>query len=254
MRLAVVDTETTGADEDDQVCELAIATLQIQDWSVEGMLQQVAQPVALWSSLIRPTVPVKPEGRAAHHIGDAELAMAPTMREYLETRGFPEFDGEVVMVAHNAQFDRRLLMQSLASAGVFDPADYLPLRDICTLQCSRHLWPDAPKHTNQVMRYYLHLEVARLEMPPHRAAPDALVTSALVQRMVDYRTVPELVALTSTPVLQETCTIGKFRGKPWADVDEGMLRWLLHPSRDFSDDVRHTARHWLAIRQQRRLA
>jgi exodeoxyribonuclease X len=137
-------------------------------------------------------------------------------------------------------------MQSLRAAGIFEPADYLPFRDVCTQQCAKHMWPDAPRYSNQVLRYYLDLAVPRLDYPPHRAPSDAVVTSSLIQRMLDYRTVPELVAMTTAPVLLKTCMIGQWRGRLWADVDPGMLRWIL--ARDFDDDVKHTCRFWLAQR------
>ena len=43
------------------------------------------------------------------------------------------------------------------------------------------VWPEAPRHSNQVLRYWrgMRLDHARA-MPPHRAGPDAWVTAHIL--------------------------------------------------------------------------
>lgn len=222
MRVAVTDTETTGLSPEDQVVELAIA-------DTEGNR---------WSSLVRPTCLVSTEARAVHHISDAMLESAPSMAEILEGRGLEEYAGDAVFVAHNAEFDRRMLLQS----GV--PEKTLPARTICTWRCALHLWPEAPRHSNQVLRYYLGLSVVESEdSSPHRALPDVAVTLALLERMLLERSIEELIELTERPALLYRVYFGKYRGSRWQDLEPGYLRWIL--SKDFDEDVKHTARHWL---------
>lgn len=249
MRLVVVDTETTGVDSEDQVVELALVTMQVVTRRLLGRRVDSASIVAQWHSLIRPTVPVKPDARAAHHLTDAELALAPTMEEYVARRGLPEFDGDVVFAAHNASYD---LERLVASLGLFNssPRDMIPPRVICTWTCARHLWPNAPKYGNQVLRYWLELEVPPLSAPPHRALPDAVVTACLLQRMLQERTVDELVELTATPVLLTTCPFNKHRGEPWSSVPSDYMRWILR--QDFDADVRYTCEHYLRERGRAR--
>lgn len=258
--LSVTDTETTGVSEADQVVELAVVLTRATERVVTRPRTKSGRDVR-WSSLIRPTCPVSPEGRAAHHLTDSELAEAPTMAELLERRGLPEFgrvpalDEEHVLVAHNAEFDLRMLAQS----GV--PAALLPVRTICTWRCAQHLFPNAPRHSNQVLRYHLGLIVKLpIGVPPHRALPDALVTQALVERMLETHTVDQLVGLTAQPVLQQTCRIGQYRDRPWSVVDIGFLRWIARQGprrpgpgdRDvgFDEDVLFAARHWLEQREK----
>lgn len=248
MRIAVADTETTGLDEEDQVVELATVTMEMMRYEVGSRSWEVAEPVALWSTLIQPTIAVKPEARAQHHLTDKQLAAAPTMRSLLGDRGLPEFSGDVVLAAHNLEFDERLLAQSIAAAG-YDAADCLPVRRICTLQCSKHVWPAAPRHGNQFLRYWLNLVVPPLSGPPHRAGPDAVVTASLLQRMLETHSVEELLTLTNTRALLQICQIGQWRGRAWADVDAGMLRWIL--GKKFGPDEMHTARFWLDVRAGR---
>ena len=246
MVLAVVDTETTGLEETDQIVELAIVMIDPEraartEWSA-------------WSSLIRPSCPVSLGARATHHILDAELAEAPSVTELLPARGLPEFgrpaeseveDNEVdpervVFVAHNAAFDRRMLVQS-----GFHP-EILPPRTICTWRVALHLYPEAPGHSNQVLRYFLGVEPPPCDLPPHRALPDALVTASILERMLKERSVSDLIKLTSEPAVLHRVTFGQHRGKLWSELDSGMLHWVL--KRNFDDDTKHTARHHLEQR------
>lgn len=240
MKFAVTDTETTGVEQEDQVVELAICVLG----------------GSRWSSLVKPSCPVSHEARAAHHITDAELQTAWTMAEILERRGLPEYGHlperdacatepdwrreDVVFVAHNADFDRKMLLQS----GV--PEDVLPTRTICTWRCALHLFPDAPRHSNQVLRYYLGLIVPKLNAPPHRAMPDAVVTTVLLARMLKECSAEMLLELTTQPALLSRITFGKYRGMRWRDLDPGYLNWIL--GQNFDEDAKHTARHWLRSR------
>lgn len=230
MKIAVVDTETTGADEDDQVVEVASVQLTLND-SRELMRTKT------WSSLFRPTVPVKAVGRAAHHITDAELQKAPMIYESLPL----PIVGEV-MACHNVKFDLQMLLQS----GV--PREMLPEKLICTWKCAMHLWPDAPKHSNQVLRYHLGAkQIKTSKLPPHRALPDALVTASNLMLMLDIRTVDELVEMSSQPVLLHKIKFGKYVGQTWETLDDGYLHWIL--SKTFGEDEKYTAQHWINKRR-----
>lgn len=74
-------------------------------------------------------------------------------------------------------------------------------RWICTMKCAKHLFPDAPGHSNQVLRYHMKLDQdfddAERAMPPHRAGPDTFVTAHRLARMVFAKSVDES-ALSST--------------------------------------------------------
>lgn len=241
--LAVTDTETTGTSELDQVCELAIVLLEPAITAKRRASSRWS--TSRWSSLIKPTCPMSLEARATHHITDKELAGAPHVPEFLRSRGLPEYgrdpldeETDVILVAHNEPFDRRMMLQS----GF--PAEILPERSICTWRCGQHLCPDAPRHTNQVLRYYLDVEPIVIPgLPPHRALADALVTAAILEKFLLSSSVEDLIQLTSKKPVLRSVPFGKRRGEPWSSMDEGFLRWVL--SRDFNDDVRHTAEHWL---------
>jgi len=234
----VVDTETTGMGPNDVVVELGCARVERArgKWRVSAVGSTLCNPAS---------VPVCAEARANHHLTDAELADAPSFQECVG----PLLSSErpAVFVAHNAEFDARLLAQS-AEPAVVPPIDEW----ICTVRCARHLYPDAPSHGNQVLRYWLNLQIPPKmlgNLPPHRALPDAVVTAHLLARMLEEFPSLGLNGLLTKsrerPVLK-TCYLGKYKGRPWSEVDSGMLRWVL--GRDFNEDIKHTARHWLAQR------
>ncbi len=229
--VVVVDTETTGLGEADQVVEVAAVWVPRRFGGDSG-----------YSVLVRPTCPVSLEARAVHHITDVELGDAPTMAALLAGPTGPGLIDADVMACHNLEFDLRMLLQS----GV--PRAALPARAVCTWRCALHLYPDAPGHSNQILRYYLGVEVPPCDGPPHRALPDACVTAAVLGRMLEGHTVEGLEALTQQPALLARVPFGRSRGRPWGEMDRGFLEWVLSPRQDFNADVRHTARHWLERR------
>lgn len=258
-RIMVLDTETTGDQETDQVIELAVTHL----WQVEQALPR--EPVweeanSHWD-LICPTVPISIGARAVHHITDEELEDKPTMDEMIRSKrlngllavGHP---GDYYVAAHNIAFDVAMLEQSISPH--VDPAIYLPPKRICTWKCAQHLYPDLEKHGNQYLRYALGLDEKfgplNTDLPPHRALPDTLVTSWLVREMLETKTPDELVELTTKRVLQTVCRIGQHRGKSWAEVrrtDSGFLQWMLRQGderiengikKGFDPDTMHTVR------------
>lgn len=161
------------------------------------------------------------------------------------------------VAAHNISFDLRLLAQS--GVTLDNPV-------ICTYKCARHLMPDAPRHSNQVLRYWLGLDdkygdLTLPGLPPHRAEADTLVTSRLLMELLRLRTAEELVVLTTQPVLLRTCGFGKHAGTPWGDVPKDYLRWIVRegPERPgpggvklgFDPDTRHTAMWHLGLPEAR---
>jgi exodeoxyribonuclease X len=235
MIIVTLDTETTGLLPEDQVIEIG--------WVMRDLK---TKSKSRWSTLIKPTVPVHPSARGAHHILDTELAPACTMRAHRE-RLYERLTKADVLAAHNLEFDVRMLLQS-------GMRDYdLPKMRICTWRCARHLWPDAPGYGNQTLRYHFNLNV-HPNGPPHRALPDAEVTDALLQHMLKINTPERLIELTSTMILQTKVGFGKHKGKLWSEVDISYLYWLTRPHHDppFDDEIKHIANHWIQQRSPKK--
>ncbi len=96
-----LDTETTGLESLDQVIEVAVLD---------------AGGAVLLETLVRPTVPVHPGAAAVHGISDEQLAGAPPWPDTLP-RLQALLAGRLV-VAHHAEFDRRLLAQTSQAHGL----------------------------------------------------------------------------------------------------------------------------------------
>jgi len=238
---AVMDLETTGTDpQADEAVEVAVSTL--------ATLPDGCQIIALGSDLINPGRPIPPEARAVHHLSDADvrgkvdLATARDRWPMLWT--CDERNGRYVPVAHNARFDAAFW------TGVDPEADGW----LCTYRLASHVWPDAPGHSNQVLRYWLDLDEhmdAALTMPPHRALPDTYVTAHLLRAILEATaetidSVEGLHSLCWSPILQSTCRFGKHRGTPWSEVPKDYLRWMVRQGADQWDaDVFHTIRQHL---------
>ena len=164
----VIDVETTGLDPAvDRIVEVAAVTVALRP-------RPHVEALAL-DTLVDPGVPIGPEARAVHHIGDEMVAGAPRFQELIPPLGALARSGP--FAAHRAAFDR-------AFTGSRRPW-------ICTWRLARHLWPEAPGHSNQVLRYYLGLGVeerfaGEAGIVPHRAAGDALVSAALLIRELEH--------------------------------------------------------------------
>lgn len=243
MRLRVIDLETTGdAPPGHGVCEAGWCDVRstTNDLLSEpaGWVVDIAQ-----SRLVNPTRPIPPETSAVHHIVDEDIEfMAAPWPEQAravferEMRSIPRDEPIAALVAHSAKFERLFCTDELTGG--------LPW--ICTYKAALRLWPDAPSHSNQALRYWRKPSglVRALAMPAHRAGPDAYVTAHHLRDMLNAgATVKQLIEWSSQPALQVKCHIGKFRGQLWSEVEIGFLYWLL--GKDFDEDVMFTARHWI---------
>lgn len=232
--LRVVDFETTGMEPPAEVIEVGYCDLtgegnDPQEWIV-------SEPV----SWLCGAQSVPPETRAVHHISAADVKGLP---RFSETRS-KLFDGPHVVtaiVAHNLDFEDRFLGAHGA----------LP---ICTLKAALRVWPDAPAHSNGVLRYWLEDHgLLSLDhdtaMPPHRAGPDAYVTAHILKALLKAgATGKDMVSWTKEPRLLPTCPIGKFRGYKWPDVEAGFLGWMLNQS-TMEEDLKWNARRELERRR-----
>jgi len=208
--IRLVDLETTGMEPPAEVCELGYCDLTQQP---DGTWR-VGEPVSKHYGVAS----MPPEVRAVHWITAAEVAgLAP-----FDAAEVGAWDHCAAIGAHNAEFEERFLRVD----GV------MPM--ICTLKAAYRVWPQAPGHSNSVLRCWLEDEgLISLDhekaMPPHRAGPDAYVSAHILKALFAAgATGREMIAWTREPKAFPTCPIGEHRGKPWADVDAGFLRWMIN--------------------------
>lgn len=215
-QVIVIDTETTGFDA-----------------ATNSLVEFAAVLEDRWfHSLVKPTTSISFGAMATHHITPDMVEDAPPLSDVLGAVISP--DDDVVLVAHNAEFDKSFMPEELREK------DW-----ICTWRCALHIYPDAESHSNQSLRYELGLDVS--DLPPeaggmaHRALYDAWVTKKLYERIVldSEKSLQELIELTKAPVLQKKVRFGKHANQLWSDVPKDYLRWVVR--QDFDRDVLHTA-------------
>ncbi len=227
--LRVIDLETTGNSfTDGGVVEIGWQDVVAEDgqWRLSGLPQ---------GRLVHPGKPISAATSAIHHIVDEDVADAPSWQEVAP----PVLRGEpgpvpVALVAHRAAFEQRWCLPALSGRA----------RWICTYKCALRLWPDAPGHSNQGLRYWRRpdgLDRA-LGLPAHRAAPDAYVTAHHLRDMLALSSVEQMLAWSSEPALLVRVPYGPSRGRRWGDLDDDALLRVVEGEIGGNVDMLFTAR------------
>lgn len=239
----VVDFETTGIDPSkDEIIEVGIVDVKYQDgqW----------MPVSFRQALCDPGIPIPPESSAVHHIVRSDVEGCGRTPDDLRAMLVEGHTENHQFAAHNAPFDQ-------AFAGIGKPGEWL-----CTARMAKHLVPDSPSHSNQVLRYYMGFERVRVPgMDPtdpaasmHRALFDAYCTALILCDMLqdrlptlvpELKTTRELLAYVDQPIFlgDKKVGFGKYGDKKWSEVPRDYLQWMLkQPVDSWDKDQLHTAR------------
>lgn len=233
-RLRVIDLETTGIEPPAEIIEFGRVdvVLDARGVTVEAPL----------SWLYRPLRGIPPETKAVHHITEADFGPDTPVctADYLHAAvwsGSPP----AALVAHNCAFEQKFVTEAATGQ--------IPW--ICTYKVAMHVWPDAPRHSNQVLRYWRGLALnSALAMPPHRAGPDAWVTGHLLADLAQFASVEQMIAWTKEPRPMPTLTFGKHKGLPWSEAPRDYLDWMLRQA-DMDQDTAWHARQELVRRDGR---
>jgi len=111
----------------------------------------------------------------------------------------------------------------LSRKSFFDPDGS---RWIDTWKCALRLYPDAPRHTNQVLKYYLGISDNELHHPPHRALPDCYVTAEILKIMLEQKSVEDMIRVSNEPPYLTKIGFGKHAGEKFKDLPASYLDWL----------------------------
>ena len=220
--IRVIDFETTGVEPPAQVCEVGICDYDVDAGSISTPRDWLCG-----------VADMPPDVRAIHHIS---LADCQGSDAFDEATLYP---GANCIAAHNAEFECKFINPTL------------PV--ICTYKSALRVWPDAPSHSNGALRYWLEDQgiIApnhEMTQPAHRAGPDAYVTAHILHALFKAgRTGRDMVAWTKEPKMMPRCPIGKFKGKPWQEVDAGFLGWMLRQA-DMDKDLKWNAQREIARR------
>ena len=257
----VLDCETTGLDPAaDEIVEIA------------AVATHVGGPVAMWTSFAKPSRPIPPEVSAVHGLTERDLRDALPLEEAIA--GLLHFlalftvpGDPPCLAAHNVEFDQQFLARA-SEFFTLQPHGAYPW--LCTKRLAMHVYPDAPNHRNQTLRYFHDLKVDTLGLPPHRALADALVTAALLRHEIDtvnsadlpdlrrsapggYVTIDDVIAYAESPVELARMPFGKHRDTPMPDVPGDYIAWCLGPRglTDMSRDLKFTLQRQLQLRRSK---
>jgi exodeoxyribonuclease X len=229
----VIDFETTG-DQEDPGAEI----IELGRIDVDLTTRQVSNPWRSFASCSR--LPIPPETKGIHHITEADIAGFPRA---LDLFG-PCFEGcgpVDYLAAHNAGFEQHF-------------HDGSGRKWIDTYKCALVVWPEAPSHKNQSLRYWLdldndpNLDFDRvLADPPHRALPDAYVTAHILVRLLDERSAEELAKISEYPALLRVMNFGKHKGMTFEEAPADYLEWIRDKS-EMNSDTKFSAKYWLKKR------
>lgn len=214
MLLRTLDFETTGFPPSAGIVEVGWTDVTLSHQPKPG--EAYSLEVGDWQSEITdPGMPIEVGAMAKHHLTEEDVKgrrkPGVVLNEIL-----PDVD---VFVAHNARFEQEF----------FKP-EGIPW--ICTYKLALRCCPTAPNHQNQTLRYFLKTPVNKEScFPPHRAGPDSYVTAhtlaKFIKDLIGKLSIETMIKWSSEPPVMPTCPIGKFRGKPWEEVEMGFLAWCL---------------------------
>jgi DNA polymerase III epsilon subunit-like protein len=233
--LLFLDTETTGNEEKDRLCQLCYAYGD-----------------TLVNELFNPPLPISVESQAVHHITPKMVKEKPS---FVESSTYTKLDGllkkdETILVAHNAKFDIGMLEKE----GMTIP------HYICTLRVARALdiKNTIPRYNLQYLRYYLEMEI---NATAHDAMGDVLVLKELFARLLtkikeqegldDDQAIEKMIEISSHPSILHLFSFGKYVGKSIEEVakmDRGYLQWMLDQKKSSTTDEEdwiYTLEHYL---------
>ncbi len=224
-----IDIETTSMKEppESAICEIGWQDVAMEQADDGLWMPRLSEGVSM---LVDPGQPIEPDARAVHHISNQDVASAPPLRELVDR----VIDGADFFAAHSSAFERKYLTD-------------LGKPWICTLKAARRIWPDAPSHSLQALRYWRDVGIDdKATWPPHRAGPDAYIGALLLIDLINSdASVRQMIAWEQQPsLLPGAIKFGKHKGVAWADAPRDYLEWIVFKS-DMDEDAKFTAKHWL---------
>lgn len=238
--LRCIDLETTGLEPPAYPIEFGCCDVRLDPLDVGFAESFLFNP--------KPGEKIPSSAMAVHHITNEMLAEPDVLGRDLAVEKITEALGEpavVAIVAHQARFERQWLNAMTGKPW------------ICTWKVACNQFPDLAEHNLQFIRYEFGLDKQLPEgeshhylMPPHRAAPDALLCALLVAHFLAHGiTVQQMIEISGRPCLLPRVTFGKHIGQKWHEVPSSYLDWVIKNIQD-DEDVQFTARYWHRIKTQ----
>lgn len=222
-----LDTETTGIDEEDRLCQIAFKT----------------ETGLIVNELFNPGKPISIEAMSIHHITNEMVKDKPQFKNskaWIKLQELVDNQSNII-VAHNAKFD----------VGMLRKEDIHPQKTICTYKLARFLDNEGktPEYNLQYLRYFLNLNI---DASPHDALGDILVLEALFKRIhakakeiFGLDAIDKMIEITNNPILLARMPFGKHKGMKFEEIPTDYLQWL--SGTDLDEDMAYTVKHYLGI-------
>ena len=235
----ILDTETTGAGENDRVIQLGFMVLDGKNVQVHNDLCSSPVPIGYGAMEVHGITPDQIEGKPS--------CVETSAFKALELLNIPDN----VMIIHNAPFDLGMLAKENFTS---------KMRLIDTLRCAKHLFDEEEAHRLQFFRYRLELykleqaeaDALGIVVKAHDAIGDVLVLKLfltelrkkLTERFGNVNPIDKMVELTQTPVLiTRPLKFGKHKGKTLSEIvmsDKGYLTWMLANMENLDEDMKYS--------------
>jgi len=243
VKYIILDTETTGTDEQDRVIQLGYMVLGAKEIEVHNEFCSTEIPIKFGAMEVHGITPDMIEGKP-------ECVQTQAYKRLLELNTPQNY-----LIIHNAPFDIKMLEKE-----GFETM----MKVIDTLRVAKHVMPDEEAHRLQYFRYKMELykeeqkeaDALGIEVKAHDAIGDVLVLKLFLSRLKklvqekfpNENPVEKMVDLTNTPILVTAFRFGKHKGKTLEEVareDAGYLRWMLKSMDNLDDDLRYSINYYL---------
>ena len=240
----ILDTETTGAGENDRIIQLGYVVLG-------------GKEIEVYNEFCSSEVPISYGAMEVHNITPDMIEGKLTCKETEAYKRLLELNTpDNYVIIHNAVFD----------IGMLEKEGFrLHMKLIDTLRCAKHIYADEEAHRLQYFRYKMGLykeekaeaDKLGIEVKAHDAIGDVLtlklflseLRKAVQEKFVGENPVEKMVALTKEPIFVKTFRFGKYKGKELVDIareDAGYLKWMVNSMDSLDADLRYSIEKVLA--------
>ena len=234
----ILDTETTGVEDNDRVIQLGFIVLGGAEVEVHNEFFSSDVPISFGAMEVHGITPdmIETKGNCKDSASYKRLQELNTDENYL--------------IIHNAPFDIAMLNKEGFNT---------QMNVIDTLRVAKHIYADEDAHRLQYFRYKMQLykdenkeaDSLGIVVKAHDAIGDVLVLKLFLSRLKndvmkmfpDENAVEKMLDLTATPITIKTFKFGKHKGKDLIDVareDSGYLRWMLSSMENLDEDMRYS--------------
>ncbi len=218
------DTETTGVD---------TATCRCVEVALVGNGLD-------YCTLVACPIPIPPDASGIHHICNEDLVHAPSWEVVKQELAAHATQTPLpVFVAHNCQYDKAVL------------GEFVPVLWVCTYKVGLRLFPGAPNHKNETLRYFLGLPGRGRSgsQGSHSARHDATVTLQLFHFFLTLTTLEQMLEWTEQPAKLPYMPMGKHFKQDWSTIPAPYLQWCIN-QKDMREDVVYCCKSELERRKR----